>query len=60
VFKLGAIEAIELPDGLFDDVAPGVLAAWRARIAAEAPSHLWSVGRTTAVRRHKNDSFYPA
>lgn len=40
VFKLGAINAIELPEGLFDDVAPGVLAAWRSRVAAEAPSHL--------------------
>ncbi|HEX6402518.1 MAG TPA: hypothetical protein VF003_05060 [Pseudonocardiaceae bacterium] len=40
VFKLGAIEAIGLPAGLFDDIAPGVLAAWRARVAAEAPSHL--------------------
>ncbi|MGH3407481.1 MAG: hypothetical protein ACRDRJ_34025 [Streptosporangiaceae bacterium] len=25
---------------MFDDVAPGVLAAWRARVAAESPSHL--------------------
>lgn len=47
MFKLGAITAIELPEGLFDDVAPGVLAAWRARVAAEAPSHL---------RRHGDES----
>ncbi|WP_171075339.1 DUF4158 domain-containing protein [Nonomuraea basaltis] len=40
VFKLGAIEAVGLPEGVFDDVAPGVLLAWRARVAAEAPSHL--------------------
>ncbi|MGB6165620.1 MAG: DUF4158 domain-containing protein [Pseudonocardiaceae bacterium] len=40
VFKLGAIKAVGLPGDLFDDVAPGVLAAWRARVAAEAPSHL--------------------
>jgi hypothetical protein len=40
VVKLAAITAIGLPEGLFDDVAPGVLAAWRARVAAEAPSHL--------------------
>ncbi|MGN9788628.1 Tn3 family transposase [Nonomuraea sp. ZG12] len=40
VFKLGAIEAVGLPEGLFDDVAPGVLLAWRARVAVEAPSHL--------------------
>ncbi len=31
-----------LPDGLFADVAPKVLAAWRAQVAAEAPSHLRS------------------
>lgn len=40
VFKLGAIRAVDLPGEVFDDVAPGVLAAWRARVAAEAPSHL--------------------
>src|SRR6266851_5066936 len=40
VFKLGTIKAVGLPGNLFDDVAPGVLAAWRARVAAEAPSHL--------------------
>jgi TnpA family transposase len=40
VVKLAAITAIELSEGLFDDIAPGVLAAWRARVAAEAPSHL--------------------
>jgi hypothetical protein len=42
VFKLLAIRAVGLPDGLFVDVAPKVLAAWRARVAAEAPSHLRS------------------
>jgi hypothetical protein len=41
-FKLGAIRAVGLPDGLFADVAPKVLAGWRARVAAEAPSHLRS------------------
>ena len=40
VFKLGAIKAVGLPGGLFDDVAPAVLLGWRARVAAEAPSHL--------------------
>lgn len=40
VFKLAAITAVGLPRELFDDVAPGVLAAWRARVAVEAPSHL--------------------
>ena len=42
VFKLLAIRAVGLPDGLFADVAPKVLMAWRARVAAEAPSHLRS------------------
>ena len=41
-FKLGAIRAAGLPDDLFADVAPKVLAGWRARVAAEAPSHLRS------------------
>ena len=41
-FKLGAIRAVGLPDDLFADVAPKVLASWRARVAAEAPSHLRS------------------
>jgi len=41
-FKLGAIGAVGLPDGLFVDVAPRVLAGWRARVAADAPSHLRS------------------
>ncbi|MEZ0070812.1 hypothetical protein ABH927_000143 [Planotetraspora sp. GP83] len=42
VFKLTAIRAVGLPDDLFADVAPKVRAAWRARVAAEAPSHLRS------------------
>src|SRR6266851_3235445 len=41
-FKLGAIRAVGLPADLFADVAPKVLASWRARAAAEAPSHLRS------------------
>ncbi len=41
-FKLGAIRAVGLPDDLFADVAPKVLAGWRARVAAEAPSDLRS------------------
>jgi hypothetical protein len=41
-FKLGAIRAVGLPDDLFADVAPKVLAGWRTRVAAEAPSHLRS------------------
>jgi TnpA family transposase len=42
VFKLNAIRKVGLPDDLFADVAPKVLASWRARVAAEAPSHLRS------------------
>jgi hypothetical protein len=38
--KLQAIRAIGLPPGLFADVAPKVLAGWRARAAVESPSHL--------------------
>ena len=41
-FKLGVIHAVGLPGDLFADVAPKVLAGWRARVAAEAPSHLRS------------------
>jgi len=40
VFKLGSLKAVGLPEELFGDIAPGMLAAWRARVAAEAPSHL--------------------
>jgi hypothetical protein len=38
--KLRAVRAIELPPGLFGDVAPKVLAGWRSRAAVESPSHL--------------------
>jgi TnpA family transposase len=38
--KLMAVRAIGLPAGLFTDIAPKVVAAWRARAAVEAPSHL--------------------
>jgi hypothetical protein len=38
--KLRAVRAIELPAGLFGDVAPKVLAGWRSRAAVESPSHL--------------------
>ena len=41
-FKLSAIRAVGLPGDMFADVAPKVLASWRARVAAEAPSHLRS------------------
>ncbi len=38
--KLQAVRALELPAGLFTDVAPKVLEEWRARATVEAPSHL--------------------
>jgi TnpA family transposase len=38
--KLTAIRAAGLPPGLFADVAPKVVAGWRARAAIESPSHL--------------------
>ncbi|MGH3289322.1 MAG: hypothetical protein ACRDPD_32375 [Streptosporangiaceae bacterium] len=38
--KLTAIRAVGLPPGLFADVAPKVVAGWRARAAVESPSHL--------------------
>lgn len=38
--KLLAVRAIGLPPDLFIDVAPKVLAGWRARAAVESPSHL--------------------
>ncbi len=38
--KLRAVRAIGLPGDLFADVAPRVLAGWRARAMMESPSHL--------------------
>jgi len=38
--KLALLRHTGLPAGLFAGVAPKVLAAWRARAAMEAPSHL--------------------
>ena len=40
--KLDAVRAAGLPDGVFAGIAPKVTAAWRARAAVEAPSHLRS------------------
>ena len=40
IAKLRAVRAIGLPPGLSGDVAPGVLAGWRARAAVESLSHL--------------------
>ncbi len=47
--KLAAGRSIELPAGLFADVAPKVLAAWRARAAVEAPSHMRTHPRELTV-----------
>ena len=38
--KLRAVRAVGLPARLFADVAPRVLAAWRAQAMVESPSHL--------------------
>ena len=40
IAKLEAIRAIGLPRDLFADVAPTVVAGWRARAMVESPSHL--------------------
>ncbi|HEV7806481.1 MAG TPA: DUF4158 domain-containing protein [Solirubrobacteraceae bacterium] len=40
IAKLEAIRAIGLPCDLFADVAPTVVAGWRARAMVESPSHL--------------------
>lgn len=40
ISRLEAVRAIGLPDGLFADIAPKVVASWRARAAVESPSHL--------------------
>ncbi|MEV4800224.1 hypothetical protein AB0K18_09415 [Nonomuraea sp. NPDC049421] len=47
--KLAAARSIELPPELFADVAPKVLAAWRARAAVEAPSHMRTHPRELTV-----------
>ncbi|MFI0450127.1 DUF4158 domain-containing protein [Actinomadura sp. 6N118] len=47
--KLEAVRSIGLPPGLFADVVPKVLAAWRARAAVEAPSHMRTHPRELTV-----------
>jgi TnpA family transposase len=47
--KLQAIRAVDLPPGVFADVAPKVLAGWRARAAVESPSHLRRRSTASAV-----------
>ena len=31
---------MRLPSGVFADIAPKIVAGWRARVAVESPSHL--------------------
>lgn len=38
--RLLTVRSVGLPSDLFADIAPKVVAAWRARAAVEAPSHL--------------------
>src|SRR5664279_5189962 len=38
--KLLAVRAVGVPAAVFADVAPRVLAGWRAQVAVESPSHL--------------------
>jgi hypothetical protein len=38
--KLDWIRAVGLPSGLLADIAPKIVAGWRARAAVESPSHL--------------------
>jgi hypothetical protein len=40
IAKLQAVRAVGVPAEVFADVAPKILAGWRARAAVEAPSHL--------------------
>ncbi len=47
--KLRAARGIGLPVRLFADVAPKVLASWRARAAVESPSHLRRRSADSAV-----------
>lgn len=47
--KLAAVRAIVLPPGLFADVAPKVMASWRARAAVEASSHMRTHRRELTV-----------
>jgi hypothetical protein len=47
--RLLAVRSVGLPAGLFADVAPKVVAGWRARAAVEAPSHLRAHGAPLRV-----------
>lgn len=40
IARLLAVRALALSPGLFEDVAPSIVACWRARAAVESPSHL--------------------
>ncbi len=47
--KLTAVRAAGLPVGLFADVAPTVVAGWRARAGVESPSHVRDHPRPTRL-----------
>jgi TnpA family transposase len=49
ISRLEAVRAIGLPAGLFADVAPRVVSAWRARAAMESPSHMRDHGEGMTV-----------
>ena len=38
--KLDWIRAVGLPSGVLSDIAPKIVAGWRARVGVESPSHL--------------------
>jgi Domain of unknown function (DUF4158) len=40
IAKLKAVRAIGLPDDVFADVSPKIVASWRGRASVESPSHL--------------------
>lgn len=40
ISKLRAVRTVGLPAGMFDDVSPKLVTAWRARAMVESPSHL--------------------
>lgn len=47
IAKLEAVRAIGLPDEVFADVSPKIVASWRARASVESPSHLRRLRRHT-------------
>ena len=47
--KLEAIGRVGLPEDLFDDIAPKVVAGWRAQAMVESPSHLRAHSRAKTL-----------